>query len=97
MWQHDDFDLYLRSHWTKPRLLTCVWVYVHERVYSFIYPQMHTRCLTAVDLAEHVAIQIQFWSLTVKATSHTGLMWTFPPLQYYMRIMLKKAVLWKFV
>lgn len=35
---------------------------------------MHTRCLTAVDLAEHVALQIQFWSLAVKATSDTDLM-----------------------
>lgn len=37
-------------------------------------PQMHTRCLTAVDLAEHVALQIQFQSLAVKATSDTDLM-----------------------
>lgn len=35
---------------------------------------MHTRCLTAVDLAEHVALQIQFWSLAVKATSDPDLM-----------------------
>lgn len=48
---------------------------------------MHTRCLTAVDLAEHVAIQIQFWPLAVKATSDTDLMWiSFPSV-------VKKAVL----
>lgn len=38
---------------------------------------MHTRCLTAVDLAEHVAIQIQFWSLAVKNIFDTDLIWIF--------------------
>ncbi len=62
-------------------LLPCVLVFVHERVYSFIYPQMQTRCLTAVDLAEHVAIQIQFWLLNMKASFDTDLIWLFLFLQ----------------
>lgn len=53
---------------------------------------MHTRCLTAVDLAEHVAIQIQFRPLAVKATSDTDLMWMFLFLLYCVREMFKFGI-----
>lgn len=47
-------------------LLPSVGVYEHDRFYSFIYPAMHTSCLTAVDLARHVALQIQILAISSK-------------------------------
>lgn len=39
-----------------------------KSVYRSIRPQMQTRCLTAVDLAERSALQIQF--LVISSESH---------------------------
>lgn len=58
-------------------LLPRVGVYEHDRFYSFIDPAMHTSCLTAVDLARHVALQIQILAISSKTHFWCGFNWYF--------------------